>query len=340
MVGLLGILSFARGAYGDPTQAEIAVARRHFEAAVSFEGEGQWQQAIRELEVAISIKETPGLRFHLGLCKERLGRLADAQLEYERTSGIIKAGITAEDVERLLAPKLEDIRRRVPTLTVQLPPDVKEADLQIDGVPVNRALVGTAIPLNPGTHALVVYAAGRRAYHVQVTLGEGASVTQAAELVPDVLALMPSPPSRPVPQPAERPVAPPSGSGRGWVLAGEGAMTIAGLASGLVFMLNASADKTHKEDLQSRIDATGQGQVCKAPSTALVDTCSDLESTISAQHRDTALEIAGFSTAGVGLGALIATWILWKPDEPRAQVLVVPYWGARAWGTAARWSFK
>src|SRR5262245_66621960 len=107
-------------------------------------------------------------------------------LEYQRASGLIHSGMTTEEVKRFVVPKLEEMKKRVPTLIVTVPPDVKGAQLQIDGAAVKPELLGTPIPLNPGTHALVVFAPGRRPFHVQVTVSEGSAVTQAAELVPEV----------------------------------------------------------------------------------------------------------------------------------------------------------
>src|SRR5260370_42480657 len=106
-------------------------------------------------------------------------------LEYERGAGLIRAGVTAEGVERLIAPKLTEMRQRVPWLTVRVPQDTNSPSVQIDGVPVRAELLSAAIPLDPGSHTVVVFAPGRRAAHIQGTLGEGASVTQAVELVPD-----------------------------------------------------------------------------------------------------------------------------------------------------------
>src|SRR6266542_2568611 len=149
------IVSAANAA--EPTKTEIAVARGFFDQAVAAEHEGRWREAAENLEKAIAIKETAGLRYHLGFAKENQGLLVEAMIEYERAAGLVRSGVSTEDVERFLAPKLAEVRKRVPRLTVQIPPDVKDAELRIDGVPVKRELLGTPLPLNPGTHALVVF---------------------------------------------------------------------------------------------------------------------------------------------------------------------------------------
>jgi hypothetical protein len=184
----------------EPTKAEIAVARQYFDAASAAENQGRWRDAIDQLDKAIAIKETAGLRYHLGFAKENLGMLVDAMLEYQRASGLVHSDTTSVDVERFIVPKLEEMRRRVPTLTVTLPPGAKGAHFQVDGAAVKPELFGNAIPLNPGTHALVVIAPGHRPFHTQITVTEGSAVTQAAELVPETGGSV-SAPAAPFPAP-------------------------------------------------------------------------------------------------------------------------------------------
>ena len=193
----------------EPTKAEIAVARQYFDAATAAENQGRWRDAIDQLDKAIAIKETAGLRYHLGFAKENLGMLVDAMLEYRRASGLIHSDTTSVDVERFIVPKLEEMRKRVPTLRVTLPPGTTGAHLQVDGAAVKPELLGNAIPLNPGTHALVVIAPGHRPFHAQITVNEGSAITQAAELVPEVVGSASAPvapfPAPWSPAPAEHP---------------------------------------------------------------------------------------------------------------------------------------
>jgi hypothetical protein len=283
----------------EPTKAEIAVARQYFDAATAAENQGRWRDAIDQLSRAIAIKETAGLRYHLGFAKENLGMLVDAMLEYQRASGLIHSGMTSEEVERFIVPKLAEMRRRVPTLTVTLPPDAKGVELQVDGAAVKPELLGTPIPLNPGTHALVVFAPSRRPFRVQLTLSEGSAVTQAAELVPEVggsasapMAPFTAPPSTSPVEHGEAPVGSGS-SAKTWVLIGEGAVAAAGLAIGVGYL------------------AAGRAAA------------------LSDRRRDDSVALAGFAGAGVGASAFLATLILWKtPSRQRSGLFVTPRWVA------------
>jgi hypothetical protein len=327
----------------EPTKAEIAVARQYFDAAAAAENQGRWRDAIDQLGKAVAIKETAGLRYHLGFAKENLGLLVDAMLEYQRASGLIHSGMTTEEVERFIVPKLEEMRKRVPTLTVTLPPDVKGAQLQIDGAPVKSELLGAPIPLNPGTHAVVVFATGRRPFHVQVTVSEGSAVTQAAELVPEVGgASGPPPPSSLPTAPASTQAEPrrdasgeATSSAKTWVLIGEAAVTAAGIGVGIGYLAAASTAQTRIDDANHQIDLAMNPMGCAGQVTtpALQANCENLATAITDHRHDTSLAVAGFVGAGVGAAAFITTLIVWKtsPREP-SSLRVAPLVGAQGTG--------
>jgi hypothetical protein len=311
--------SRARGA--EPTKTEIAVARGHFDDAVRAENEGRWRDAVDHLEKAIAIKETAGLRYHLGFAKENMGSLVDAMIEYQRAAGLVHSGVTAEEIERFIVPKLDEIKKRVPRLTVQIPPDIRDAELRIDGVPVKRELLGTPLPLNPGAHALVVFAPGRRPFHVQVSLGEGTAVSQAAELVPEATNPVGSVPagagaaSGRLASDAHT-VGAKGGSdtARTWTLITEGALAAAGLAVGVGYLVASNAAQRQLDEAQSRIDIVGGS--CRTPTPNIQGDCTTLATEDPTRDRNAA--IGGFIAAGVGAAALGATLLVWKPSNGTA----------------------
>jgi hypothetical protein len=323
----------------EPTKAEIAVARQYFDAATAAENQGRWRDAIDQLNKAIAIKETAGLRYHLGFAKENLGMLVEAMLEYQRASGLIHSGVTSEEVERFIVPKLEEMRKRVPTLTVTLPLDAKGVELQVDGAAVKPELLRTPIPLNPGTHALVVFAPSRRPFRVQLTVSEGSAVTQAAELVPEVggspsasMAPLTAPPST---APAERHAAPveAGSSAKTWVLIGEAAVAAAGLGIGVGYLAAARAAQTRVDEANSHIASTSSTTACGDPPPVIRVECENLSTAFSDRRRDNSVALAGFVGAGVGASAFVATLILWKtPSRQRSGLFVTPRWVAGGGG--------
>jgi hypothetical protein len=332
----------------EPTKAEIAIARQYFDAAAAAENQGRWRDAIDQLSKAIAIKETAGLRYHLGFAKENLGLLVDAMAEYQRASGLVHSGMTTEEVERYIVPKLEEMKKRVPTLTVTVPVDVTGAKLQIDGSPVKSELLGAPIPLNPGTHALVVFAEGRRPFHVQVTVSEGSAVTQAAELVPEVgggaaapsPSLFPAAPATTQAEPRRDASGEAGGPAKTWVLIGEAAVTAAGLGVGIGYLAAAGGAQTRIDDANRHIDASPNRAGCADTmgSVTLVADCENLASAINDHRRDTSFAIAGFIGAGVGVTAFMATLVLWKTSPQATGVSVMPVVGKGGGVISVSWA--
>src|SRR6266545_4410923 len=313
----------------EPTKTEIAVARGFFDQAVAAEHEGRWREAAENLEKAIAIKETAGLRYHLGFAKENQGLLVEAMIEYERAAGLVRSGVSTEDVERFLAPKLAEVRKRVPRLTVQIPPDVKDAELRIDGVPVKRELLGTPLPLNPGTHALVVFAPGRRPFHMQVSLGEGSAVSQAAELVPDSISQV-----GPVQvastnaiDQTQTGVGRESNPARTWTLIGEGAIATTGLAIGFGYLIASRSAQDDLDEAHAHIDSA-IGATCKMPTPEIQADCDTLATHFADPARKQDVATAGFVVAGVAAVAFATTWFVWKSGN-RFALSATPVVGAR-----------
>jgi len=332
----LAFSSAAPAFAAQPTKPEIAVARRYFELATQAESERRWRDAVAMLEKAISIKETAGLRYHLGFAKENLGLLVEALLEYQRASGLIHSGMTTEDIERFLGPKLEEMQKRVPTLTVQVPPDIVNPTLAIDGTVVKRELAGTPIPLNPGTHSLVIFGPGRRPFHAQVSLGEGATVTQVAELVPEPI--MPSTATAPIAS-IERTAAGAWNAPRTWTLVSEAALTAVGLGIGLGYTLASHAAGNRAADAQSRVDGSGTTCPEALSGPALGSDCDLLDAASTDRYRYQNIAVAGFIGAAVGAAALGATWLLWKPSPKEGATALIPSAAVSARGATFTWKY-
>lgn len=160
----------------EPTAAEVAVARKSFAEATELEKAEKWVEAEAKLREALAIKETPGLRYHLGYCLEKQGKLVDALVELDRADEMLRLGAKAPDVEKLLASARERVKKSVGEVTVRLSANIKGAAVEIDGVAVKPALIGKGIPLNPGRHVLTAKKAGRIPYRRELQVDPGGSV--------------------------------------------------------------------------------------------------------------------------------------------------------------------
>jgi len=160
---------------GDPTPAELAEARDKFQKARHLEDGGQWSEALELLQRVAEVKMTPQVRFHIALCEENLGRLVSAINGFELAADEAKqSGALATDVQENAPARAEALRKRVPHIHLTVKGRLTSSRILLDSAAVAPALVGSNIPVDPGTHAVDVETDGKNAFHKEVTLAERA----------------------------------------------------------------------------------------------------------------------------------------------------------------------
>jgi hypothetical protein len=165
--------SFAAGrARAEPNDAELRVARDLFIAAERDEDGARWADALDKLQRISQVRLTAGVRYHIALCEDHLGRLALALADY--TAAELQARADgAQDVLQLVGPQLAALGPRVPRLTIRLLTEVADAQVKLDGTSIGRHAVGTPIPVDPGEHRAEATAPNRPAAAATVVLHEG-----------------------------------------------------------------------------------------------------------------------------------------------------------------------
>jgi hypothetical protein len=306
----------------DPVPAEIVLARALFAEARSAEEAKDWVLAASKLREAIAIKETGGLRFHLAYCEEQQGLLVEALVDYERSDDLT-AG-TAEEFRAQLPAKRESLRRRIPTVTLLVPPSPPGVSLTVDGHPMPAAVLGKPIPLNPGRHVLVVTAPDHAAFTTQVSLNETDAVVANALLTPlpkrpVVSTLKPSP--APV-VPSAQPIPDVSTSTglhtRTYVLIGEAAVALGAVGVGIGYTLRASFEDERADRVKGELKSD---MACSGEQPAEPQLCADLQRFASDAKRDHLIARIGFIAAGAAAASFVGTLILWRPS---AKVAIIP----------------
>ena len=161
-------------AVAEPTPAELTVARRIYSEAVQHEQAKEWPQAEERLRKVLEIKATPGVLYHLAHALEQQGKLVEALLNYDRAHELIASGVKAPDVQRLLGPRVKELKARVPNLTVVVTEEV--GSLEIDGQAVGVSLIGSPFPIDPGPHAISVRTPDGRTFAQTFNAVEGQQV--------------------------------------------------------------------------------------------------------------------------------------------------------------------
>jgi hypothetical protein len=239
-----------------PAEGDVRVARRLFADAEKDEDAARWADALDKLRRVARVKLTAGIHYHIALCEEHLGQLATALDEYTSAEGQARAE-NAQDVLAIVGKRIADLGPRVPRLTLRLVPDVPDAAVALDGTNLPAAVLGTALPVDPGEHRIEVTAPDRPSTTQNVTLRErdmtvldvrlaDVRVVQAVPPPASSAAIAPSPPlvpGSPAALPAE-PLAAARGPSRtGAAVATVGTVVLAG--GGIAaFLLAGSAHTT------------------------------------------------------------------------------------------------
>jgi hypothetical protein len=232
----------------DPAAAE-ALFRAGREAAQK----GDYEVACAKFTESERLDPAVGTEFNIADCEEHRGKLATAWERFTRVVGALPPGDERVKVASARAAALE---KRLPRLTITLAPGAPGGvAVRRDEVDVGPASLGTALPLDPGKHVLVVRAPGRQDATTTFDLGEGEQKTVIAQ---------PGPEGAPAPSHA-----PDSGSAGGRFVAGValGGVGVAGLvvfavAGGLTLGKKSTVDQHCHDGLcdQTGFDAAQSGK--------------------------------------------------------------------------------
>jgi hypothetical protein len=174
--------------------------------------------ACHKFEASQKLNPLPGTLLNLANCHEKLGRLATAWGEYKEGLALARAD-GRKDRIAFAEERLAALGPRVPRLVVELAPELATiADLVVlkDGTPFDAALVGTLLPLDPGTQVVIeARAPGHVAFRTEIVAKESVIETvRIPILAPEPLPQpLPEPPPPvivlPPPQPLPFPTLPP-----------------------------------------------------------------------------------------------------------------------------------
>jgi hypothetical protein len=281
-----------------------------------------WALAASKLRDAIAIKETGGLRFHLAYCEEQQGLLVEALVDYERSDDLT-AGST-EEFRAQLPAKRESLRRRIPTITLLVPPKPSNPSLTVDGHIMPAAVLGKPIPLNPGRHTLVVGAPEDVPFTTQISLNETDAVVANAVLSPllkrpSMSTLTPEPHPVTIAQPPISDVSASNGlPTRTYVLIGEAVVALGAVGLGIGYSLHASSADEQANRTKDRL---GSSSACNEQSSDNARLCGELQRINDGAHTDRIIARIGFIGAGVAAASFVGTLIFWRPA---AKVAIIP----------------
>lgn len=177
-----------------------AAAEALFEQARAAMAAGSFDIACARFRDSDKLDPAVGTRFNLADCEERRGRVATA---WSLFRGVLSELAQDDDRRPIAEQRARALEPRVPYLRMQpgadTPPGVH---VRIDGVELGEGSFGLALPMDPGTHELVlVPAAGGAGQRSVFSLGEG----ERRDLPIRFTSSSSSPPSSPTARASEAP---------------------------------------------------------------------------------------------------------------------------------------
>jgi hypothetical protein len=314
---------WAAPAEAQTSSADIAAAQALFDAGKQAMSRHDYAVACPKLAESFRLDPAGGTAFALALCHEADGKTASAWADFNQALAIARRDHRTER-ETAAQEHIAALEKRLVKLNIVVKEDVPSLEIRRDGSPVGRAQWGTAVPVDPGTHAFEARADKKKPLRLDVATGaEGSTVDVVIPpLVDDTSAATPPPPPPPTAtatQSAQPPPPPPpngnqmkqppppetppeqADSRRTWVYVA-GGIGVAGLATGTVTGL------------------IGMAKWSDAHKACPNNTCTKASDQSNGKEAGTFADVAsvGFIVGGVGVIAATALFLT-APSAPEPK---------------------
>ncbi len=318
------LIASSAGAQSDEERGGARIAAR--DGIQAFEDQ-KYSKAIELLQRAESLVHAPTHLLYMARAQRALGRLVAAREAYmkvvqeELPKNSPRAFVEAQAAAR---KELAEVEPRIAKLTIVVEgAGSGEVQVRFDGQVMAAALVGIAVPRDPGVHRVLVSAPGKADQERELTLSEGSEsearfdVSQAtpSAAAPVVATADASEPTEPTS------VDEPTSSRRTWsyVLLGGGAAFVGVGATFGILAKGQRDDAMDSSDLcpDKHCTAAGRSEIDGATTKAMISTI-------------------GFAAGAVALGA--GAYLLFT-DPPKEAVAVTPLVGPHTAGLSWQGAF-
>lgn len=168
LVLLFLLLPAVGSAQDDATHA--AAARALFTEGVTAADAEDWATAAERFRRAAALRSSPTIALNLAVALGHLGQLVEASELLRR----VLHDPTANDALRASATAtLADVEPRLTWIELEATGDLTGITFDSDGHPLSADLIGTAVPMDPGSHRVSATRAGEVVASAEVTLAEG-----------------------------------------------------------------------------------------------------------------------------------------------------------------------
>jgi hypothetical protein len=274
---LVALLALSAPAAADTTPEDRASADQLYNDATKLMTAAKYAEACPKLGASQKLDPAIGTLLKLGFCFTYTGQTASAWASFNDAEAMArKAGDRARGDEA--AKRAHELEAKLSKLVIESAAPEIDLEVRRDGVGIDRGVLGTALPVDPGPHAITASAPGKEAWSGSVTVpsGPGTTTVRVPALIPAAtapIAAATPPASAAAPTPGPTPA--PGWSTQRKVAIGVGAAGLAGIVVGSVFgVMTLSKTGSAKDHCSTEVtphcDPAGQKLYSDATTTANV----------------------------------------------------------------------
>ena len=167
----------AQSAGAQTQTGNSAAAEALFSQGRDLMGLHKYDEACRKFEASQQLEPGLGTMLNLAECYEKTGRTASAWAEYRKAIPLARTAVSKARQD-LATERAHALEARLSTLTIRaVGGEAAGANLEVrrDGVPLQPAELGSAIPVDPGEHIIEASAPGSEPWSSTIHVGPDAA---------------------------------------------------------------------------------------------------------------------------------------------------------------------
>ncbi len=165
----LGVFGLAADAHADPSEGGAAAAESLFQEARKLMDAKRYGEACPKLVASHKLAPAVGTLLNLADCYERDGKLASAWARFHEAIALAQR-LGRADREKTAKERADKLEPRLIKLTITA--QQRDLDVSLDGNALDSSVLGTAIPVDPGKHAIEAKAKGKKPFSTTLDVSE------------------------------------------------------------------------------------------------------------------------------------------------------------------------
>lgn len=154
--------------------SDAAAAEVQFQEGRKLMEARRYAEACPKFLASYNLAPAPGTLLNLADCYERNGQLASAWNRFNEAIALAQRGNRA-DREKTARDRAERLEPRLVRVVVGVPSS--DVTVQVDGVPLDGASLGSPTPIDPGKHTLQATAPGKKPLSLVIEIGDRTKLT-------------------------------------------------------------------------------------------------------------------------------------------------------------------